>query len=236
MVDWVIYHKAESASTNRDALVGEPWSVYSCDWQTNGRGRLNHSWQSGKGTNLAMSAVLPIGSLPIERVSTLPIFIGLVVAFAVEEFTARKAWIKWPNDILVESKKLCGILCERHGDNVIVGIGMNVQKMAFTPDVAAKAICLEELALKRISIKSVRDKILDNIAANWKDWHDDGLTPFINKIRERDYLRGNYIEVKAVDGDTTPIAGYCHGISLNGTIKIADVEIYSGQAHISAIF
>ena len=235
MVNWKIRHKAQTASTNRDAFNGEPWNVYTCDWQTNGRGRLNHVWQSGKGTNLAMSAVLPIGALSIERVSTLPVFIGYAVSLAVEGIAARKVWIKWPNDILVDSKKLCGILCERHGDNVIAGIGMNIRRMEFSADIAAKAICLEDIAGKGICIESVRDGILDIIATNWKSWRDEGLAPFIDGIRERDYLNGHHIEVESVDGDKFPIAGYCQGISLNGTIKVAGREVYSGQAHIAAI-
>ena len=149
MIDWRIHHKAETASTNRDARAGAHGDVYIADFQTAGRGRLDHKWLSPPGTNLMMSAVLDVGGLSPEAVSTLPLVVGLAVVRAVRSFLsaadARTVALKWPNDVLVGGRKVAGILCERNGDAVIVGIGINVKQRIFPPEIAARAISLAAL-------------------------------------------------------------------------------------------
>ncbi|MBT3278691.1 MAG: biotin--[acetyl-CoA-carboxylase] ligase [Phycisphaerales bacterium] len=122
----------ELDSTNRHLLglaergEGESGAVVAARRQTAGRGRLSRQWQSGAGENLTFSVFL---DLPIEaeHSMTLPLVVGLAVCESLDEFGIA-AEVKWPNDVLVEGRKLCGILCERPpgGRGVVVGVGLNV--------------------------------------------------------------------------------------------------------------
>lgn len=97
--------------------------------QTAGRGRLGHEWAANEG-------MLPLSILlkkPPE-LENITARVGLAVCEALEEICGISAFIKWPNDIIIGSRKVCGILCESaaFGDNfcVIVGIGVNVSQTA----------------------------------------------------------------------------------------------------------
>ena len=79
MTNWRIHHKAETASTNLDARTGRHGDVFTADYQTAGRGRLDHKWLSPPGANLMMSVVLSVDGLAPEQVATLPLVVGLAV-------------------------------------------------------------------------------------------------------------------------------------------------------------
>lgn len=97
--------------------------------QTAGRGRLGHEWAANEGM-LPLSILLK-NPPELENITAR---VGLAVCEALEEICGISAFIKWPNDIIIGSRKVCGILCESaaFGDNfcVIVGIGVNVSQTA----------------------------------------------------------------------------------------------------------
>ena len=138
---WTVRHVAETGSTNADlladldaGLVGER-SVLVTDHQTAGRGRLDRRWDAPPGTNLLVSiALAPVPSVPVEATHR----VGLAALSAVREVRpdARVA-LKWPNDLLLDHRKLAGILAQRSStrDAVVVGLGLNV---AWAPDGAAR--------------------------------------------------------------------------------------------------
>ena len=86
---WHVHHKAETVSTNLDARAGVHCDVFTSDYQTAGRGRLDHKWLSPEGTNLMMSVVLSVEGLAPEHVSTLPLVAGLAVAKALSSMVGR---------------------------------------------------------------------------------------------------------------------------------------------------
>ena len=98
--------------------------------QTAGRGRLGRSWESGAGLGLYVSFAAP--ALPGALLPLVPLAAGIAVSEAAEQEAGRPVGIKWPNDIILEGKKLCGILCEGAGDRAVCGIGVNLlQDAAF---------------------------------------------------------------------------------------------------------
>ena len=82
---WKIHHKSETESTNLDARAGGPYDVFTADYQTAGRGRLDHKWDSPEGTNLLMSVVLPVDGQSAEAVATLPLVAGLPTLNPVDD-------------------------------------------------------------------------------------------------------------------------------------------------------
>ena len=232
---WRIIHKAVTASTNADAHHGKPGDVFTADFQTAGRGRLDHVWKSCAGKNLMMSAVVDVSGLEPERVATFPLVVGLSVCEAVERMgQSLQALLKWPNDVLVGGRKLAGILCERIGDSVIAGVGVNVGEREFPSDIADRATSLSLLlpAGAVPAVDEVRDAVLERLAANLPAWRERGLAAHLPRLAARDCLAGREIAVLRTDGDAEPARGACGGIAEDGSLIVAGERIYAGEAHV----
>lgn len=122
---------ARTTSTNADvaalARAGAPSGlVLVAETQTAGRGRLDRSWTAPSRSGLTFSVLLRPPDLPPARWGWLPLLTGLAVAEAVGRVADVTATVKWPNDVLVGERKLAGILAERVGDAVVIGVGLNV--------------------------------------------------------------------------------------------------------------
>ena len=153
-----LHHKAVTTSTNLDAREGAPGDVFTADEQTAGRGRLDHRWLSPPGKNLMMSAVFDVKGFDSERISTFPLIVGLAVREAIMYFVPPNppaVLLKWPNDVLADGRKIAGILCERTGDRVIAGIGLNVNQTEFDEEIAARATSLALLRGEDCAIRTL---------------------------------------------------------------------------------
>ena len=232
---WRIIHKAVTASTNADAHHGKPGDVFTADFQTAGRGRLDHVWKSCAGKNLMMSVVVDVSGLEPERVATFPLVVGLSVCEAVERMgQSLQPLLKWPNDVLVGGRKLAGILCERFGDSVIAGVGVNVGEREFPSDIADRATSLSLLlpAGAVPAVDEVRDAVLERLAANLPAWRERGLAAHLPRLAARDCLAGREIAVLRTDGDAEPARGVCGGIAEDGSLIVSGERIYAGEAHV----
>lgn len=137
---WRLEVLARTGSTNavvaERARAGEPAGlVVVAEQQTAGRGRLDRTWVSPPRAGLTLSVLLRPSllarPLPPGRWPWVPLFAGLAVATAVREQAELKAVLKWPNDVLVDGRKLCGVLAEVVApDAVVVGVGLNVTTRA----------------------------------------------------------------------------------------------------------
>ena len=121
----------ETASTNADLRAAAETGaaeglVVVAGRQSGGRGRLDRHWESPERAGILMSLLLR-PQLPAGRLPLIPLLTGLAVAEAVRAVAELPALVKWPNDILVDGRKLGGILVERASDGaVVVGVGLNV--------------------------------------------------------------------------------------------------------------
>ncbi|WAC65258.1 biotin--[acetyl-CoA-carboxylase] ligase [Agrococcus sp. SL85] len=112
--------------------------------QRAGRGRLGREWVSPAGKCLAATVLVRTKGLSEEAVGWLPLAAGLALADALDPLVADRARIKWPNDVLVEGRKVAGILCERRTTGVAVGFGVNLTlTRAELPTDAATSLTLE---------------------------------------------------------------------------------------------
>lgn len=107
-----------------------------CEQQTQGRGRRGRTWVSQAGDGIWMSLVLQ-PQIPLEKAPMMTILAGMAVRSAIQKCYGLKPQIKWPNDIIINGKKVCGILTEMRGQGVIVGIGINVGIEAFAGELEA---------------------------------------------------------------------------------------------------
>jgi BirA family biotin operon repressor/biotin-[acetyl-CoA-carboxylase] ligase len=124
-----------TGSTNADlaarARAGAPaGSVLVTDFQDAGRGRRGRSWVAPRGSGIAMSVLLRPTGVPAARWTWLPLLTGLAVVEGLRRAAGVPAVLKWPNDVLVEDRKLCGVLAERvetpEGPACVLGVGVNV--------------------------------------------------------------------------------------------------------------
>lgn len=182
--------------------------------QTKGKGRLGRHWNSPKGKGIYMSVILR-PSLPPTEAAQLTLLTAVAVCEAIRRVTGVAARIKWPNDILVEDRKLAGILTELSAETdrvrfVVIGIGINVNtSLSVLP---LQATSLKEEAQKKIP----RVELLQEILVELENWYEClkklGFAPVVERWKEfsstlgkrvRLVDPGGEVEGEAVDLDKT---------------------------------
>lgn len=164
----MVYDVTDSTNT-RLKLAGEQGapngSVAVANAQEAGKGRLGRHWETPKGSALAFSLLLRPQIQP-ENASMLTLVAALAVSRAIDEYAGIKTQIKWPNDIVYQGKKLCGILTEMSADMdqihyVIVGIGINVQMTDFPKEIQNTATSLKLVTGKTLLRNKLLAKVLE---------------------------------------------------------------------------
>lgn len=238
MIAWKLHHRDETISTNIDARDGTHGDVFAAARQTAGRGRLGHRWLSEPNASLTMSAVLSVDGLAADLVATLPLVAGLAVCEGVRRLVAEDAvlGIKWPNDVWSNGRKLSGILCERQGERVVVGIGVNVVQTDFPPELAGRATSLSLLGwaheVPEDPVRAVRETVLDELAAAYDVWTREGFAAVWPRIAALDVLKGRRLAVCQTDDDREPVCGLCGGIRPDGALDVSGKPVYAGEAHV----
>lgn len=200
---------ALTASTNDDArraaLAGAPHgATFLADAQTAGRGRGGHRWHSPPGENLYLSMVLRLAVSP-AAVAPVTLVVGLAVARAVERRCSSPAWLKWPNDVQIDGKKIAGVLVEGqirgdHVQSLIVGVGVNVRTERFPDDFAAHATSLRALSSPDLDRAPLAAEVIREIGDATDLFVRSGLGPFLDELSRRDALLGRQVEVAGVRG------------------------------------
>lgn len=230
-----IYRKETTVSTNADAHGGRHGDVFTADFQTAGRGRLDHRWESARGLNLMFSVVLDVSSVRLAEAVTLPLAVGLAVAESAVKICPPllgRVSVKWPNDVLVDGLKLAGILCERDGDNVIAGVGINVNQRDFPEEISSRAVSLAVLAGRDMDRDSVLHEVLGNVQAVYERWLEGGFAAVYSRFSQYDRLKGRVVSVRQTDIDADPVSGFCGGVQTDGTLLVAGTNLYAGEAHV----
>jgi len=161
-----------TGSTNTDALAaargGAPHgSVFFADEQQAGRGRGAHTWHSAAVQGLYVSVLLR-PQIPAVRLPLLPLAAGLAAVAAIRAASGLTADLRWPNDLLLGTRKTGGILVESKTESgaaafAVVGIGINVHQREFDPDLATPATSLDLAAGKTVSRQSLLLALLKSL-------------------------------------------------------------------------
>ena len=233
-----IHWKSVTESTNIDARGGVHGDVFAADYQTAGRGRLDHRWEAARGLNLMFSAVLGVSGVAPQVVATFPLVAGLAIAEAVEglcpELAGRVA-VKWPNDVLADGRKLAGILCELNGECVVAGVGLNVNQREFPGEIAGRATSLAALCGRDFDRAALLDTVLKALYDAHSTWLRHGFGAFREAFSARDALRGRSVSIRQTDSDAEPISGLCEGVQSDGSLLVGGVRIYAGEAHVAGV-
>lgn len=174
-----IYDYEEVDSTNvvakKKAREGaETGTVVIADAQTGGKGRLGKVWDSPGGMGIWMSLIVR-PEIPPQEVSGMTLVVGLAICQAIRKVTELEAYIKWPNDIVVNGKKVCGILTEMSAEMdrvnyVIVGIGVNVNTLDFPEELQNVGTSLKIESGKSYSRKDLVAQILMVFEKYYKEY------------------------------------------------------------------
>jgi len=208
-VAWIVQWVDETGSTNGDLLEAAragapPGSVLAADHQTAGRGRLGRRWEAPPGSSLLVSLLFH-GDAP-EGLHRFTQAVGLAAVDACRAVAGVEASLKWPNDVLVGSRKLAGILAETapisRGIAVVVGIGMNVNwPRAIPDDLAESMTALNFECGEPVDREAVLAAILAALdSTDWPVLHDHyraALSTLGRRVRVEQV--GGVVEGTAVD-------------------------------------
>lgn len=222
-----VWFYPETGSTNQDALdwaaQGAPdLALIVADHQTAGRGRLGRHWFTPPGAALAFSLIL---RPPAPQPEILPLYSplgALAVAFALEQGYGLQPQIKWPNDVLLNNRKVCGVLAEAlwQGDGlqaVVLGIGINVAPSSVPPDdqILFPATCVEEVTGKSIH----RWGLLAGVVKAIIDWRDQlGSEVFLQAWQKRLAFTGRMVRLENTGGEASE--GLLLGIDAFGHLRL----------------
>ena len=200
------------------------------DYQTNGKGRNDRVWSSEEGKNLMFSFLIKDQDL-LKKFSALSIISAVEVAKLLEDYQIKDVSIKWPNDILIGDKKVCGILLEGQIlEYLVVGIGLNVNQKVFPDGLRRPATSLSLEANKDFNIDELEQKLFSNIVKDLSNLDEEAI---LNYFRNHNYLLNK--RVKALVNDQ-PFIGEVIGIDANYflQIKTSDMLLHidSGEIEI----
>ncbi len=203
MMERKVYRFKELASTNEFAkgiLKESPeGTLVIADKQTNGKGRFGKSWYSPE-EGLWFSVILkPNNTLHSARYQLLSLLAGVVVCEAMSELGVR-AKVKWPNDILVDGKKVAGILSEFVDGTVILGIGINLNIQEFPEDIKPTATSLLLEKGKVFDKEEVLKLVLKKIEEKYKLIGVQNFEPLLEEWRSYSDTFGKRISVNTPTG------------------------------------
>ncbi|CAI2718081.1 biotin--[acetyl-CoA-carboxylase] ligase [Nitrospina watsonii] len=176
----------------------EEGTLVLADTQTRGKGRLGRSWFSEKGTGLYFSLILK-PALPREQHPSLTLMAAVATVEALQPFSPHPITLKWPNDILLNQRKLGGILSEQvlaPGDTVsgvVVGIGINVNQTRFPEELAAVATSLYIETREQPERSDIFSFIINYLYKYYQILLEDGASPILSRWRQNSRMLGSSI-------------------------------------------
>lgn len=238
-----IIYSRETESTNEDAFLlalrgADEGIIVLADTQSKGRGRLGRSWHSPPAKNIYLSVILRPSIAPDET-SRIPLLAGVAAAETIEHFCVGKVFLKWPNDVFLDGKKVCGILAQfkavdEKNHFIILGIGVNVNIQAgeFPDDL--KALATSMFVNTGVFLK--REDVIIIFFENLAKWYKKLLHNGFKDIRSAWLSKTDMVGRKVIlncSGDR--ISGRVQGIDDNGFMVLINeqnetISVCSGDA------
>ena len=202
-------------------------AIATTDHQTGGRGRLGRSWVEAPGTSVLVSVLLrPPAELPAPQLSLVG---GLAAALAAEEELALAAQIKWPNDVMVNRRKVAGVLAEAREGVVVLGIGVNVNQTReqLPAEARVPSASLRTVDARIHDREHVLASLLERLDGLYTAWREGALDAVYDDLGARDFLRGRRVTVDGVAGTARMIArdGRLELATDSGVVRVASGEV-----------
>ena len=247
MPDYQVFHLASVDSTNEEAKRQAEkgavhGSVFRADLQTAGKGRRGREWVSESAGNLYFTVLLRPNLVP-EKLSMLTLLMAYAVARGLEAETGLQPRIKWPNDLVLGNKKVCGILSEmklegRSAAYCVIGVGINIGQKVFAQELQDKAT---SLALE--GVQADAGSLLTGVLRAFADLYDTfmecGDLAFIrDKYNEMLAGRNGLVRVLEPSGE---YEGKSLGINSSGELLVEKEDgtvqqIYAGEVSVRGLY
>lgn len=230
---FTIHHYATIGSTNDQlkAMLDAPeFTCVTADEQTAGRGRRERSWHSAPGDGLYLSVLLR-PEIEASKIPLLSLMAAVAVAETIQGFQISnlRLDIKWPNDVLVNQRKISGILIEststpNEAPRFIIGVGVNLNHQSFPPELSEIATSLQLECGERFDIANFRNALLDRLAF----WYEELRQQRERKILQRWQEQSSYAHGKqvVVIFDHEELRGETAGLNESGALLL---KIPSGE-------
>ena len=186
----------------RGAKEGE---IVLAESQEKGRGRIGRQWFSPAFLNLYLSVILR-PNIPPHRASLLTLMAAVATADAIEEYAGLHPTIKWPNDLLLNGRKIAGLLNEIHAETdrihfVVLGIGvnLNVDRQRFPQMIRDRATSLKEEMGQKIARKAFLAILLKSLEKWYGVFPKDGGASVLNAWRDRAQIAGKQVKISSFD-------------------------------------
>jgi BirA family biotin operon repressor/biotin-[acetyl-CoA-carboxylase] ligase len=196
----------------------ERYKICLAEFQTSGRGRRGRSWISPFAKNIYMSVGFKVNG-GIEALSGLSLVVGLAMASALSKLGVPDCCVKWPNDVLVGGKKICGVLIELQGEattgwDIVCGVGLNVaMKENDAQEIDQAWISLQQCLL--IDRNKVAAIMLEELIGALEHFKRQGFSAFESVWKQYDYLFGKELTVSPAN-----LQGYGAGIDAHGALLV----------------
>lgn len=221
---FTIQHFATLGSTNdylKQLADAPEFTCVIADEQTAGRGRRTRIWVSTPGEGLYLSLLLrPPASANIALLSLLA---AVAVAETLAQYNVADLDIKWPNDVLLGERKVCGILVEGASSGaqalrVIVGIGVNLNHQQFPPEICETATSLALHLGYAVDAAELRDRLLARLALWYARWQQDEGRSVLERWQQlSSYAQGQNV---AVTLDDEQVIGTTVGLTKDGALLL----------------
>lgn len=232
-----------ATSTNADALAATPPPVGDfcarlAEYQTAGQGRRGARWQSPMATGLCLSVATRMDAT--RNVSTLPLACGVAVRRALATMGLAQVQLKWPNDLILDERKLGGLLMQMRqipGEPslLVMGLGLNILAIPQNVDAGAMApVSMREQLLAKVPTRNeVAACLLNALWCASTVYAESGFASFIDDWHSADFLRGR--DVRVTD-DAGARDGTALGVNENGELQVrmgtAVVDINAGDVSV----
>lgn len=238
------FEETDSTNTQAKTLKGAAHgTLVVAGSQTSGRGRLGRTWESASSENIYMTLRLK-PDISADKAPMLTLVMALSVVQAIEDITGIRGNIKWPNDIVVNKKKICGILTEMSVDMtgieyVVIGVGVNVNTKDFPEEIRATASSLWAESGRESDCAEIIGKILERFEEHYDTFTGTmsfgELTDIYNS-----YLINRNKEVRVLEPEQE-YSGYALGIDELGQLLVrrenGEIEkIFAGEVSVRGLY
>ena len=233
MQDNLIHWHESLDSTMREAArlasLGHPHgTAVVADEQTAGQGRHGHVWHSEKGSGLYVSVILRL-AVQSADLPVLTLALGLSAAEAIHKDCGFSCDLRWPNDVLINGRKCCGILTQLHGTAAVAGIGINVNHSRFPSDLQPIATSLRIAGGREYDRHGLLKTLLDSINIHCEILQHRGPRDIIHLFsRASSYVHGRRVRI-----EDTGDCGTTDGLDPSGFLILKKddghrITIYAG--------
>lgn len=242
----VFYESTGSTNIQAKLLAEEgapSGTLVVAEQQTQGRGRRGRTWASPAGANLYFTLLLKPDFEP-DKASMLTLVMALAVQSAVTEVCGMQAEIKWPNDVVINGKKVTGILTEmsvqgEYIQHVVIGVGVNVKEQEFVPELEGKAASLEQESGRQVSRAVLLEKIMEYFEADYALFVKKlNLSLLMDAYNAALVNCGREVRVLDPAGEYT---GMAQGINEKGELCVETAggnlkKVYAGEVSVRGVY